>query len=478
MTRWTFLTTLFVALAMATACGGAVEPDDGTDDAGTADAGAPDAGTPDAGTPDAGTPDGGSGTATDCSRFTDTCTTTPPGSIQFDCKKRFAYGVNYAWSGVSGTDNQHFGTDFGGYATWSQKGVSQDRDRYKTDMQAMKDNGVDVIRWWMFPNLDNTDAFTWDSNNYPTGLGGTLLADIEAALEIAKEVGVHLQLTIFSFDTLSNICYHSSVGKKEACYRTLSTYMADTSKRAAMMEKIIKPIAKAVEASPNRDRMHSWDVVNEPEWSIGTRVETKDANGNVTATNQQESDGYGDEKFEAARSDITPAPFKQYEAFVREVVTTLHAHSTAPVTVGGAAIKWAKAWSNVGLDFYNFHWYGWVDDWFPYDRPLSQYGVTDKPVMMGEFPLGGLHRSTQSNPEYAAAYPGDWGNPTTQNRPMVDYQTMLAKIWELGYAGAAGWAFNGADPNTSPSGKYDFSWANNKGSVKAFADQKGCMVRY
>ena len=79
--------------------------------------------------------------------------------------------------------------------------------------------------------------------------------------------------------------------------------------------------------------------------------------------------------------------FPQAETFVKEVVTALHGASTAPVTVGSAAVKWAKAWSKVGLDYYDFHWYGWVDQYFPHTKTPTDYKVDDKQVMVGEFPL-------------------------------------------------------------------------------------------
>ena len=442
MTRWTFLTTLIVALAMATACGGAVEPDDGTDDAGTADAGTSDAGTPDAGTPDAGTPDGGGAS---CSNFIDTCGTPPPGYVQIDCKKRWMYGVNWAWSSTPdpkpnepNNANVHFGTDFGGFEKWGQPGVTADRAQRKIDMQAMKDHGVNTIRWWMFPNFVNTDGIAWDANNMPTGLGRTTAEDIETALELAEEVGVHLQLTLFSFDNFKTA---------DAASRNMAAYLPDSAKRAAIIEKIVKPVAMAVESSPYKHRMVSWDVINEPEWAISG------------------SDGYGDESFSPDTSVITPVPFVQMETFVREVVTALHSINDAPVTVGGAAIKWAKAWSKVGLDHYNYHYYGWVHRWFPVTDPISKYIVTDKPVVMGEFPLRGIDDVCEVDKNSNGKCEKD-----EVTVPGIDYPTLMSTLWRQGWAGAMGWAFTEASEA--------YSWENNKANVKAFADQKGCMVRY
>jgi hypothetical protein len=155
----------------------------------------------------------------------------------------------------------------------------------------------------------------------------------------------------------------------------LQPIATDATKRAALIKNVVIPVAQAVEASPNKDRMVAWDVINEPEWSIAAG-----------------SDPYGDQAFDptmtgSSGQTTTTLTFAQMETFVKDVVTGLHGASSAPVTVGSAAVKWAKAWSNVGLDFYDFHWYGWVDQYFPHTNPPAYYKVDDKQVVVGEFPL-------------------------------------------------------------------------------------------
>ena len=345
---------------------------------------------------------------------TDTCPTSSTGYVAQACKKRFMYGVNYAW--------QNFGTDFGGLAKWSQSGVAAAQSTYQTAIQDMKDNGVDVIRWWMFPNLDNTDGIAWNGDN-ATGLGSTAVADIQAALAIAATVGVHLHLTLFSFDDF-----------KTANTRRMDNIITDSTKLANLINNVVKPVAAAVESSANKDRLISWDVINEPEWAI---------TGN---------DGYGDQDF-GADSTCSPVAFTTMETFVKNAVTSLHANSSAPVSVGSAAVKWAKAWSKVGVDYYTFHVYGWVNDWFPYDQPPSYYKVNDLQVNIGEFPLAGLPASTQ------------------RGTGAVDYVTMVNKLFSVGYAGAQAWSVTDTSDPT-------FNWSTNKANVKAFADAKGCMVHY
>ena len=366
----------------------------------------------------------GGGTGT-CSPSADTCPA-PNGGLTFNCKKRFAYGVNYAWS--------YYGGDFGGISAWNQQGVAGAKAARTTDLTDMKNNGVDVVRWWMFPDLRG-DGIKLDSSKTPSGLGGTLVADINAALDIAAQLDIHIKLTLFSFNE-----FYADYTDSGLTIVGLQPIATDATKRAALINNVVIPVAKAVESSPNKDRMVAWDVINEPEWSIAAG-----------------SDPYGDQAFDptmtgSSGQTTTTLTFAQMETFVKDVVTALHGASTAPVTVGSAAVKWAKAWSNVGLDFYDFHWYGWVDQYFPHTNPPSFYKVDDKQVVVGEFPLNPSADST------GLAFGG------------ATYGKLVDDWFAEGYAGAQGWAFS----DTAGA----FNWSNGKANVKTWASAHTCYTHY
>jgi hypothetical protein len=367
---------------------------------------------------------GTGGTTGACSTSADTCPA-PNGGVTWNCKKRFAYGVNYAWS--------YFGGDFGGIAAWSQQGVAGAKAARTTDMTDMANNGVDVIRWWMFPDLRG-DGIKLDSNKSPSGLGTTVVDDINAALDIAKTLDLHLKLTLFSFD---NFCADRT--DSGITIVGLQPIVTDATKRAALIANVVVHIAQAVEASPNKDRMVLWDVINEPEWAISG------------------SDGYGDQAFDpqsqcSGGTAMQTMTFAQAETFVKEVVTALHGASSAPVTVGSAAVKWAKAWSKVGIDINDFHWYGWVDQYYPHTQTPTQYNVADKPVVVGEFPLNPASDTS------GQAFGG------------ITYGKLVDDFLAAGYAGVQGWSFS----DTSAA----FSWANGKANVKAWADAHPCYTHY
>ena len=120
----------------------------------------------------------------------------------------------------------------------------------------------------------------------------------------------------------------------------------------------------------------------------------------------------------------------------------LRSESKALITVGGAAVKWSKAWSALNLDFYQFHTYNWVDQWYPYTKTPAQYGVADKPVVMGEYPLTGL--------------------------TSVKVTDMLQSYLNNGYGGAFGWAVTDGS----------FNWATTKTNIKTFSGMNSCVLQY
>jgi hypothetical protein len=319
--------------------------------------------------------------------------------VSWQCKKRFMYGLNFAW--------ESFGGDFGGYG--NQLGVAQNASTIGDKLQNWASNGVSVIRWWVWPDFrGNGVAF---SGTNPTGLASTTLADLEAALSLANQHDVYLMLTLFSFDG-----FKSSVPKAN-----MSVFAMDAARRQALVTNVIRPFARAAQASQNSRRLIAWDVINEPEWS-------------VTGASLYG----GDEAFDP-QDDMQAVTHTQMETLLRDVITGLRAESSALVTVGAAAMKWKNAWSRLDLDFHQFHIYDWVHtSGWPYNRTPTQYGVNDKPVVMGELPPTGV----------AGA----------------NYRTVVDYWYGNGYAGALPWQ--------------DGTFMIDFPSVKMFADAHACETQY
>jgi hypothetical protein len=319
------------------------------------------------------------------------------------------YGVNYAW--------HTFAADFGGNKAWSQPGVSGE-PAVATELQTMAAGGIQVIRWWLWPDFRG-DGVTFDASDTPTGLGGTALADVEKALELAEQNNLYVMLTIFSFDN-----FRPTRMESQLKVRGIMPIVTDDAKRKALMDTVVAPLARAVEASPHAKRMVAWDIINEPEWAI-------------TGASM-----YGGDPAFDPQTDLAAVTHAQMEKFVGDTLTTLRANSKALITVGATAVKWKSAWSKLDLDFHQFHMYDWINMYWPYDKKPMDYGLDDKPVVMGEFPMAGLQG--------------------------VPYAKLVETWFGNQYAGALGWAYT----DMMFSGNRDLS------AIKAFSDQHSCETKY
>jgi hypothetical protein len=324
------------------------------------------------------------------------------------------YGTNWAWRSFAG--------DFGGVPAWGLGGVDADPAGFADGLARMRAAGASVVRWWMFPRLV-TDTIQWGSDGAPSGITAKLVADIQRALALAEQADVYIMLTPFSFDNFRPTTWESGV-----LSRSLAPMVTDPALRQQVMKNLLGPIADAVAQSPYRKRMIAWDLMNEPEWAV--------AGPSLT----------GDPDF-PAQGGLDLVTHDQMESFLSAAAKVLRERSGALVSVGGAAIKWAKAWSRLGLDFYQFHYYDWVYEFFPYATvTLASKGVTDRPVVMGEFPSDGVS--------------------AVNGQPARSASELTADLAAAGYAGALSWAFNDAS----------FPW--DPGQVKAYADERGCEASY
>lgn len=330
----------------------------------------------------------------------------PSGSVDYECKSRFMYGVNYAWS--------HFAGDFGGISQWGQPGVAQSAAEHSTKLADMRAHGASVVRWWVFPDFRG-DGIDFDASEAPTGLGGTAKADLQKALELADQADVYLMLCLFSFDA-----FRPSEDVAGVFTPGITPIVKDADKRKKLLENVVRPLSKAAEASPYKRRLIAWDVINEPEWAIAG------------------ASPYGDPDYDPI-PELAAVSHQEMEAFLAETIKVLRSESGALVTVGAAAMKWSKAWSALDLDFYQFHLYDWINQYWPYTGSPADYGVDDKPVVMGEFPLGGLSAAS--------------------------YSKLVNSLYSNGYAGAMGWQYNEAT-------------SGQLADMKAFADANACPTRY
>jgi len=306
-----------------------------------------------------------------------------------ELQEKFSYGINYAWKNYAG--------DFGGIAGWAKQGVASDPEPYRTEMRDMAAHGIKVVRWWVWPEFW-TDAISFDNNGAPLPLAQSAIDDALKALELADEADIRIMFCLFSFDGFRPT--RESYGIQMTGYRDI---VIDNTRRKALMDNVVRPFAQALQNSPHRDRLHSWDIINEPEWAI-------------TGPNKYgDPSGLGGDRFDT-NSELEPISHDQMEVFLGDTIKTLRAATPdIAISIGSAAMKWANAWKNMDVDFYQTHIYDWVNAYWPYSHSPADFGLDDKPLMMGEYPVEGLDN--------------------------VDHKTMLQSWLDNGYAGAIGWDY-------------------------------------
>src|SRR6185369_8457879 len=74
---------------------------------------------------------------------------------------------------------------------------------------------------------------------------------------------VHLMLCVFSFDA-----FRPTAAMAGITIPGIAPIVRDAGKRAALLERVVRPLAQAAERSAYHDRLVAWDVINEPEWAI------------------------------------------------------------------------------------------------------------------------------------------------------------------------------------------------------------------
>ncbi|WP_437329541.1 hypothetical protein [Sorangium sp. So ce381] len=345
---------------------------------------------------------GGPGDAMEC---VDECPAESAG-ITIGCKKRFMFGMNYAWHNFAG--------DFGGIAAWDKRGVAAEAETHAKNLADIRAHGASVVRWWMLPEIRG-ESVVFDTSENPTGLGGTTRRDVQKALELAEQADVNLVFCLFSFDN-----FHPT--RLDADVKTvgITSIVKDAKRRAKLIDKVVRPIAKAVAQSPYQHRMVAWDVINEPELAM-------------TGSSPDDGPRYEPDP------QVEPIEHAQMAAFLGDTIRALRAESAALITIGSASMKWARSWRDTDVDFYTFHINDRVNLYWPYNQSPKDYGITDKPVIMGDFPIAGLA---------TAALP-----------------TLLESWYSHGYAGAISWAYSDATTTELD-------------AIKAFSDAKGCDVKY
>src|SRR5579871_2146980 len=295
----------------------------------------PDGGNPgqDAGSqPDAGSgSDGGGGSDAGCPADGGT------GTLCWNGGNFYLYGINYPWLTI--------GTDFGNGGFGHLANPTQ----VQADMATFAGQGGHVLRWWLWVDARYDPLF--GANGQVTGFDSQFFSDLDTELQYAADNHVYLDLTLLDTSILD--AAQTVNGVQEGGHRALVT---DMTVQQSFLDNAVKPLLQHIAASPYRNYVIAYDIINEPERLL--------------------PGGWG-----------PPADFvtvQQMQTLVQNCASYIHTYGGgAMATVGSAA----TTWMGLGLDFYCAHYNngpGQPGGMNP-PPPYASLGL-DKPCVVEEFP--------------------------------------------------------------------------------------------
>jgi hypothetical protein len=305
-------------------------------------------------------------------------------------KEIFMNGVNTPW------DN------------WNDFGGDYDHNFWDTEFQEIRQAGGNASRIWISCNGDV--GIDISETGLISGATQDHWEDLDDMFALAAEHQVYIMATLISFDHTKNTY------KKYQSWRKM---FADTANVSSYVSNYVIPFIKRYKDNP-----YLWciDICNEPEW-----MHDNTECGNI--------------------------PWERLQYFAARVAAAVHENSPVLVTLGSAGVKWNGTCPNclgnfysdenlqsqynspkAFLDFYSPHFYGWNVRYFgnfALDKSPSDYGINDRPCMIGENPAMGVFNQ----------------DTTRRNILVVPISEAYIKTYQQGWKGLLVWTSNGVDRN-------------------------------
>lgn len=285
-------------------------------------------------------------------------------------------------------------------------------------------NGVDIVRLWLFEELEGL-VFTKDGNNNLSGLDPVFLTNLLAVLDSANTHNVKVYLTLFnSWDTRSSPpagLDPSRVGKYQELFSARQQIILKIIQDPTdFCNKIITPLANTIK---NKPAVFAIDIMNEPE--------------SVTESNL-----------------VSPPQLKNFIASVASAINP----SGIKVSVGCMRKNIATSFSSTTVDFSDIHAYN--SSAIPNSQAqLDPYNSSDfsgKSCILGECGY---------NPD---------SSPYDNNQEVIVLQNFLQIANDKGYAGAIAWRYTDYKNPTAVL-QTVLNFANTKPIIKA-TKNPGCFI--
>ncbi len=282
--------------------------------------------------------------------------------MAFAGSDRFVVGVNLPWVG--------YGTDIGSSAWYPQGGFSAQPaalDLLDRTFAALSADGVSIVRTFLL--CDARSGVQFDRDGAPAGLDHAVVPDIDALLETARRHRIGLIPVLLDF----HLCKPPQI-VNEVRLGGHAQLLIDPAARLALVDRVLRPI---VERYGEEDAIVAWDIMNEPEWCLARE----------------------------RRQRRTSVPFDALQAFLAEAVRSVHESARQPVTVGCADTTRLELVRPLDLDFHQVHWYE-PFGWPALERPVADFDLGDRPVILGEFPGRGQSAADLLDAAQRAGYAG------------------------------------------------------------------------
>ena len=301
-------------------------------------------------------------------------------------------GANSPWNYF----NEFGSTDNGDYShAW-----------WNSEFVRLKAAGINSVRIWI--SCDGTEQPATDANGV-VGVNAQFWSDVDDLMALATTHQIYVMATMMSFDHANPWIWDYNTNAHSTIFHNWLAMFNSVAGVQAMIDRYLLPFVLRYQDNPY---LYAIDLCNEPEW-----------------INQN----YGSESW---------ANLQRYAA--RAAAAIHRSGSPVLVTIGSAGVKWNSNryennyWSDANLqaqfadsqarlDFYQIHYYQWMEPWYPLLPSAAGHQLTDRPLVLGELP-GHVARTPAQ----------DWDLPSGLTFPQI-FAFLLAN----GYSGHYPWRSNG-----------------------------------
>src|SRR5262249_55157312 len=208
-----------------------------------------------------------------------------------------------------------------------------------------------LVRWFLL--CDGRSGLLL-SNGIPTGPDDKFLDDVSASLDLAEQFGLQLCFPLMDFLWLKNPL---PTGASFSDIPASANALHFAAGREALLETVFLPLFEKFRKHP---ALFAWEICNEPEWAI---------------------------------REFSPGPeagisLRDFRSFAQDVADAVRETAQVPVTLGSARPVWVRAWSEIGLDFLQAHYYpeAEADQRLTLSAQLASLRNLSAPLWLGELP--------------------------------------------------------------------------------------------